>query len=223
MGQGLCLLVVILTTVRPTQQSEKDGLGAGRGVGSGAGVIDDAFKVNSVYRVKPAGPGWDRTHQYPPQWAYQEFAEYFRSAYADASPFPHIYIDGLFPSRVVQQCADEFPSEHGRAGARADSSSSRSSGSNHGVSEGWTNYNNDGQNQSRKFNMRNEQFMGAATWSLVTHFRTSTFVSFLESITGITMRSLQSCLISMMSPFDWLLCLSICSERVFTKLPVAEY
>jgi len=130
------------------------------------------FTVNSKYTVKAAG--WDVDRAFPPKWGYRDLASSFRDVYAGAKPFKHIYIDNLYPIQLLRQCADEFFSSRERA-LGPDGG---------GALASWNPEYNDGENQFKKLHLRDEEHMGPASLAMIGHFRSSIFISFLESITG---------------------------------------
>jgi len=113
---------------------------------------------------------WNTSLDFPPRFAFEQMGHHFVNEYAAGEPFPHLYIDGLFPPFLVEMASNEFPRH---ALTLGDS-----------VSEGW-NYGGTGGDQSRKLHLHDEQYMGYAQLSLIGHMRSSRFISFLEIITGI--------------------------------------
>jgi hypothetical protein len=84
------------------------------------------------------------------------------TAYQSATPFPHVTLDGLFPPEVLQAVLDEFPSPDDI--------------------EWWKFADHTG----KKLATREESQIGDSTLSFLMQLNSSTFISFLEELTGIT-------------------------------------
>ncbi|HEX7177440.1 MAG TPA: 2OG-Fe(II) oxygenase [Pyrinomonadaceae bacterium] len=91
-----------------------------------------------------------------------ELAEKYREAYAQAAPFPHIVIDDFLPADALRQVLSEFP------GARQID---------------WNKFNDPAQ---RKLGSTAESQIGEYTRFLLYQFNSSTFIRFLEKLTGIS-------------------------------------
>lgn len=100
-----------------------------------------------------------------------------RASYASAIPFPHMYLDGLFPTRLFKELSDEFPEPQasllGQWGtcilARL---------------KGWQCIVEPGEGYLEITNM-NERTMGPRLQGLMSALKDPVFVSFLEELTGI--------------------------------------
>jgi Rps23 Pro-64 3,4-dihydroxylase Tpa1-like proline 4-hydroxylase len=84
-------------------------------------------------------------------------------AYINAQPFPHTVIDDFVSTEVLDQVRAEFPEAH-----HID----------------WNSFPDDVR-QNRKLSCEDETQMGPVTRHLLTQFNSSTFISFLEELTGI--------------------------------------
>ncbi len=93
--------------------------------------------------------------------ALQELAKQYRDQYVTASPFPHIYLDDVFPEEVLNKILEEFPNAR-----QID----------------WQRYQN---KQEVKLASRNEMDFGAHTRHLVHLLNSRPFLDFLETLTGI--------------------------------------
>ena len=85
----------------------------------------------------------------------------YREDYAKAKPFPHIVIDNFLPEFVLENVLNEFPKP-----GEID----------------WQKFAN---NAEKKLAAKHERYMGDATRLLLYQLNSSTFISFLESLTGI--------------------------------------
>lgn len=85
----------------------------------------------------------------------------YREAYAQAQPFPHIVIDKFLPEDLLDVILTEFP--------KVDAID-------------WQKFDRPAE---KKLASKNELQMGAATRSLLYQFNSSTFMDFLETLTGI--------------------------------------
>lgn len=85
-----------------------------------------------------------------------------RERYAQASPFPHIALDGLFPDEALDRVLDEFPDP---------------------ASPVWKEYQN---YHEGKLETQGEEHIGAFTSLLLYQFNSAPFLQFLEELTGIT-------------------------------------
>lgn len=84
-----------------------------------------------------------------------------REEYAQAKPFPHIVIDNFLPEEVLEAVLQEFPNPD---------------------QINWQRFQNEAE---KKLASTHEQQMGDATRLLLYQFNSSTFVNFLEVLTGI--------------------------------------
>ena len=90
-----------------------------------------------------------------------ELALKHRDEYANAQPFPHIVIDNFFPEEVLNDILTEYP----KAG-----------------DIDWQKFENKAE---KKLANKHERYMGDHTRSLLYQLNSSTFISFLETLTGI--------------------------------------
>lgn len=88
-------------------------------------------------------------------------AEMHGPRYRSADPFPHCVIDGLFPENVLDEVLREIPAPG---------------------SPEWKHYDNEAE---RKLEAHEEASLGPATRHVVAQLNSSTFLSFLEQLTGI--------------------------------------
>lgn len=88
-------------------------------------------------------------------------AEEHRAAYARASPFPHVVLDGLVPDAALEEILDEFPAP---------------------TMPVWREYEN---YHEKKLETQGEANVGAATSLLLYQFNSAPFLAFLERLTGI--------------------------------------
>ena len=84
-----------------------------------------------------------------------------REAYATATPFPHIVIDNFLPETLLEEILEEFP-KPGQIDWQAFQTPAE-----------------------KKLASKNEQQMGDATRLLLYNLNSSTFITFLEALTGI--------------------------------------
>jgi Rps23 Pro-64 3,4-dihydroxylase Tpa1-like proline 4-hydroxylase len=93
----------------------------------------------------------------------REIAKEKREGYATATPFPHTVIEDFLPPSVLEKVIEEFPPPRKVEGLSfAD------------------------QNQNKKLAIEDDTKMGDFTRMLMAQFNSSTFVNFLEELTGIT-------------------------------------
>ena len=90
-----------------------------------------------------------------------ELALKHRDEYANAQPFPHIVIDNFFPEDVLNDILNEYP----KSG-----------------DIDWQKFENKAE---KKLANKHERYMGDHTRSLLYQLNSSTFISFLETLTGI--------------------------------------
>lgn len=90
-----------------------------------------------------------------------ELANRHQQAYAQAKPFPHIVIDNFLPESILNQVLGEFPDPQKIA---------------------WKKFNNTAE---KKLASTSELQMGENTRLLLQQLNSSTFVNFLEQLTGI--------------------------------------
>ncbi len=91
--------------------------------------------------------------------------------YRSQNPFPHTVIDDLFPIDIVRQAAQEIPDHPETDGKGC------AVGSNACFMKDST--------QKRKNAYVNDLYYGPATFALFSFMKSSTFISFLEKLTGI--------------------------------------
>jgi Rps23 Pro-64 3,4-dihydroxylase Tpa1-like proline 4-hydroxylase len=91
----------------------------------------------------------------------KKLAVKYREDYQQAKPFPHIVIDNFLPEFVLDNILTEFP----KAG-----------------DIDWQKFENKAE---KKLANKHEKYMGDNTRSLLYQFNSSTFIEFLENITGI--------------------------------------
>jgi hypothetical protein len=90
-----------------------------------------------------------------------DLAFQYREAYAQAQPFPHIVIDNFLPEAVLEGILDEFPKP------------------------GDINWHKFKNSTEKKLASQHEQQIGEATRLLLYQLNSSTFMDFLETLTGI--------------------------------------
>ena len=90
-----------------------------------------------------------------------ELALKYREEYANAKPFPHIVIDNFFPEEVLDDILNEYP--------KSDDIE-------------WQKFAN---KSEKKLANKHDRYMGDHTRSLLYQLNSSTFISFLETLTGI--------------------------------------
>lgn len=93
----------------------------------------------------------------------KKLAEKSSEQYRSATPFPHAVFDDFFPAEVLREVLAEFPGT--------------------GDIE-WNRYGDE--NQDRKLSCEDETQMGPKTRHLLSQCNSSTLVSFLEELTGIS-------------------------------------
>src|ERR1044072_7748325 len=91
----------------------------------------------------------------------QDFARRHRDSYVTGKPFPHIYLDGVFPEEVLNRVLEEFPNSK-----QID----------------WQRYQN---NNEVKLASRNELEFGSFTRHFIHILNSRPFLEFLETLTGI--------------------------------------
>jgi hypothetical protein len=91
----------------------------------------------------------------------KELALKYREDYANAKPFPHIVIDNFFPEEVLENILSEYP----KTG-----------------DIDWQKFEN---KSEKKLANKHERYMGDNTRALLYQLNSSTFISFLETLTGI--------------------------------------
>jgi Rps23 Pro-64 3,4-dihydroxylase Tpa1-like proline 4-hydroxylase len=91
----------------------------------------------------------------------QKLAQQSRSAYAQAEPFPHIVVDNFLPEAVLDAVLAEFPDPKAIDWQKFEAAA------------------------ERKLASKSEQQMGEATRLLLYQLNSSTFIEFLETLTGI--------------------------------------
>ena len=100
-----------------------------------------------------------RSHFQPEYLA--ELANRYQQEYAQAQPFPHIVIDNFLPPSILKDVLKEFPEPQKIAWKKFDNST------------------------EKKLASTSELQMGEHTKSLLYWLNSSTFISFLEQLTGI--------------------------------------
>ncbi len=101
-------------------------------------------------------------HLYKPETAMlEDLAKHHRDRYVTGNPFPHIYIDNIFPEEVLNTVLDEFPDAR---------------------QINWQHYQN---KQELKLASRNELEFGTATRHFIHTLNSKPFLHFLEELTGI--------------------------------------
>lgn len=91
----------------------------------------------------------------------ESLASEHREAYLRAVPFSHIVLDGLFSEEVLDRICEEFPKP------------------------GEVNWTLRYHDNSKKLEFSSENRMGESAWRFIAQLNSSTFVSFLEKLTGI--------------------------------------
>lgn len=91
----------------------------------------------------------------------KELAEKYREDYSNAKPFPHIVIDNFLPEFVLDNILTEFPDSR---------------------AIDWQKFENSAE---KKLANKQERYMGDNTRLLLYQLNSSTFLSFLENLTGI--------------------------------------
>ena len=97
---------------------------------------------------------------YDPQ-KLEELTKEYRDSYVQASPFPHVVLDHLFSEEMLDRILEEFPMPG---------------------EVKWTKRYHD---NSKKLEFTNETGMGEGTWRFLAQLNSSTFIRFLEELTGI--------------------------------------
>jgi len=90
-------------------------------------------------------------------------AEARAQEYQHAEPFPHVVIDNFLPEDVIDECLGEFPKPQDVP---------------------WTEYTDAG--NTKKLAVQEETLMGPFTRHLLSQLNASTFMQFLETLTGIS-------------------------------------
>lgn len=91
----------------------------------------------------------------------KNLAERYRLSYEIAKPFPHAVFDNFLPEHLLEDVLAEFLPPN---------------------NEHYNKYNNVNE---KKIEMSNEAYLGSATRHLIAQFNSSTFVNFLEHLSGI--------------------------------------
>jgi hypothetical protein len=97
-----------------------------------------------------------------------KIAKEYKQLYKNAGPFPHIAIDGIFPLRFLEAVVAETDHELGEDGCLAHAESCYKAAK-----------------QNKKSAIMNESNMGIYTRILFGFLKSSTYVTFLEELTGI--------------------------------------
>lgn len=90
-----------------------------------------------------------------------DLATKYKESYANAIPFPHIVIDNFLPESILEKILEEFPKPE---------------------EVDWQSFNN---KSEKKLASTSELQMGEATRLLLYQLNSSTFLNFLEKLTGI--------------------------------------
>lgn len=91
----------------------------------------------------------------------QSIAKLNREKYTTAAPFPHIYLDNVFPDLALETILEEFPTTK---------------------QAHWQQFNN---NKEVKLAAKNEQDFGDFTRHFIHMLNSRSFIDFLETLTGI--------------------------------------
>lgn len=91
----------------------------------------------------------------------EDLANKYSERYKSAKPFPHVIIDNFLPEDVLNKILNEFPQAHSIDWQKFDAAS------------------------EKKLASKSELQMGEATRFLLYQLNSSTFVNFLETLTGI--------------------------------------
>jgi hypothetical protein len=97
-----------------------------------------------------------------------KIAKEYKQLYKDAEPFPHIAIDGIFPQRLLEAVVAEMPESEIINGCLGHAERC--------FAHAWEN---------KKSTVMNESLMGIYTRILFGFLKSSTYISFLEELTGI--------------------------------------
>jgi Rps23 Pro-64 3,4-dihydroxylase Tpa1-like proline 4-hydroxylase len=114
-------------------------------------------------------PSVNLNERFPMRAEYVQIADSFRDYYAAKKPFPHLYIDNLYPESLVRKVGQEYP-QH--SAAICDN-----------LTAGWGLIMNF--KQVYKYHLNDEELMGPAAKELIRHMKSAPFVAFLERLTGI--------------------------------------
>ena len=98
-----------------------------------------------------------------------KLASELRHRYSRASPFPHIVIDDLFPAEALESLSRELPE----------------AASEQGCAEGFPCYNTKGREYHKSY-IGEEKSMGPVTRQFFAFLKSSTWVAFLEALSGIS-------------------------------------
>jgi len=98
-----------------------------------------------------------------------EFSLANKESYAQASPFPHILIDNVLPLDLLQALVDAIPSQHDDVAWRKITAQYKSGGAS----------------QSGKLGLPHEHQVSPVIRNLLWEMNSSTFIRFLEKLTGI--------------------------------------
>mmetsp|Transcript_31544 Transcript_31544/g.92493 ORF Transcript_31544/g.92493 Transcript_31544/m.92493 type:complete len:353 (+) Transcript_31544:152-1210(+) len=112
-----------------------------------AGIIEELYRVVTADRLR-------------------QMAQNHSRAYAQAVPFPHIVIDGIFPDRFLAAVASEFPGTEDAKGCYTEICFAEAK-------------------QNKKSGVTDERSMGLYTRVLFAFLKSSTWVTFLEELSGI--------------------------------------
>ena len=91
----------------------------------------------------------------------KDLARERHEAYVNATPFPHIVFDNFFSEEILGRVCEEFPKP------------------------GEVNWTLRYHDNSKKLEFNSETQLGEFAWRLITQLNSSTFITFLEKLTGI--------------------------------------
>ena len=94
--------------------------------------------------------------------ALQALADEQAPVFAEGSPFPHVVLDGLFPSGVIERVLDEFPTTDDKR---------------------WTNLENS--KSHRKQAIAEDWLLAPHTRHVMAQFNSAVFIEFLERLSGM--------------------------------------
>ena len=105
-------------------------------------------------------------------------------SYARAAPFPHVYLDDLFPSRIMQALQVEVPDNMSAALAPGAGSTGKRVAP---PRQGWrlTGRLNTVKGGILKYSLNDERLMGPHVQGAIAAMKSAAFVTFLEKLTGI--------------------------------------
>lgn len=128
----------VITTTTTAGAAEKE---------SDVGIIEELYQVVTAERL-------------------DKIAQNHSQAYAEASPFPHIVIDGIFPKRFLEAVSSEFPESKDEKGCHTKKCFTQAM-------------------QNIKSAVDDEREMGMYTRVFFGFLKSSTWITFLEQLSGI--------------------------------------